>query len=103
MCGICGVITKTYQKTSKPAIECTQGMLQRLQHRGPDSQGICSLIGLHDAAFGHTRLSILDLSVNGNQPMFNEERSLVLVANGEIYNYQDLRQKLRAKQHHFIF
>jgi asparagine synthase (glutamine-hydrolysing) len=52
-------------------------------------------------SLGHTRLSIIDLSENGRQPMFNEDKSLVLVTNGEIYNHQDLRKELKGKGHVF--
>lgn len=69
-----------------------------LAHRGPDGKGqyadeLVSLV--------HTRLSIIDLSEHGNQPLYNEDRSLVLVANGEIYNYQEIRSELLQKGHQF--
>lgn len=90
MCGICGI----YGGCDKPV----QAMMATLAHRGPDSSGsmadsTCSL--------GHTRLSILDLSENGIQPMTNENRNVWLVVNGEIYNYTDLRAVLHLRGHHF--
>ena len=71
-------------------------MIKTLTHRGPDEEGIFlqGHIGL-----SHRRLSILDLSA-GRQPIFNEDRSLV-VYNGEIYNYFELRRELEAKGHRF--
>ena len=69
-------------------------------HRGPDSSGIWisddSRVG-----FGHRRLSIIDLSATGNQPMFDAERKIVIILNGEIYNYKNLRKELISKGHIF--
>ena len=65
-------------------------MMDSIVHRGPDSSG--SYID-RDIALGFRRLSIIDLE-GGDQPMFNEDRSLVLVFNGEIYNYKQLREEL---------
>jgi asparagine synthase (glutamine-hydrolysing) len=72
-------------------------MCQSLVHRGPDSSG------LHietDAAIGMTRLAVIDL-VGGDQPLYSEDRSVVLVLNGEIYNHHELRAGLRARGHRF--
>ena len=72
------------------------GMMDHLGHRGPDDRGL-----FHDdnAVFGHHRLSIIDLE-GGHQPIFNEDRSVCVIVNGEIYNYQALRQTLK-KEHAF--
>ena len=67
-------------------------MMNRIIHRGPDDSG--KFVN-DDIALGFRRLSIIDLS-EGNQPMFNEDRSLVLVFNGEIYNYRELRAELMS-------
>lgn len=72
-------------------------MMNRIVHRGPDSAG--KFID-EDVALGFRRLSIIDLA-EGNQPMFNEDKSLVLVFNGEIYNFKDLRAELIAAGHTF--
>lgn len=70
-----------------------------IKHRGPDQDSIF----LDDNfSLGHVRLSIIDLSENGRQPMFNEEHSLALVFNGEIYNFLELRKQLEIKGHRFI-
>lgn len=72
-------------------------MTSTLEHRGPDSAGYFreGAVGL-----GHRRLSIIDLE-GGQQPIFNEDESLVLIANGEIYNYRELRAQLQARGHRF--
>lgn len=93
MCGIAGYYLKT------PAAQPVRlaEMMRRLVHRGPDGQGqyVGARVGL-----GHTRLAIIDLA-GGAQPLFNEDRSLVLVANGEIYNHVELRAELEALGHRF--
>ncbi|MCX8044959.1 MAG: asparagine synthase (glutamine-hydrolyzing) [Desulfobacterota bacterium] len=96
MCGICGKIFFDRSRAIDP--DLIQRMTQTLRHRGPDDSGIyvAGHIGL-----GHRRLSIIDLSAAGRQPMANEDESLWLVVNGEIYNFEDLRQELIAKGHVF--
>ncbi len=65
---------------------------------GPDQEGVfCS----HQVSLAHRRLSIIDLSENGRQPMFNEDGTVVLVFNGEIYNFLELREQLESKGHQF--
>ncbi|HDL19208.1 MAG TPA: asparagine synthase (glutamine-hydrolyzing) [Bacteroidetes bacterium] len=95
MCGICGVSFKSNEK------KVDQSLLVRMNdtitHRGPDDQGAYA-----DGNFGigMRRLSIIDLS-SGHQPQFNEDRSLAIVFNGEIYNYRELRDDLLVKGHKF--
>ncbi len=73
-------------------------MNESIRHRGPDAEGVW----WHGpCALGHRRLSIIDLSAEANQPMVNEDGSVALVANGEIYNFRELRQELLAKGHAF--
>lgn len=74
-----------------------QLMMDRIKHRGPDSDGMYTD---DDIALGFRRLSIIDLE-NGSQPIFNEDLSLVMVFNGEIYNYRELREELSEKGHIF--
>jgi len=74
-------------------------MMDKLEKRGPDHAGTFSDGAL---AFGHRRLSILDLSEKGNQPMIDPELSLALVFNGTIYNHPELREELSAKGHRFF-
>ncbi len=95
MCGICGVYN---YKTDEPVNErLIQDMATIMQHRGPDDAGhyLDGSVGL-----GFRRLSIIDLS-GGAQPMSNEDDSIWLVFNGEIYNFLDLRPTLEAKGHQF--
>ncbi|MGC8678463.1 MAG: asparagine synthase (glutamine-hydrolyzing), partial [Fervidicoccaceae archaeon] len=88
MCGIAGAIA------SEESIDelSFRKMLELMKHRGPDDEGIY-LAG--KAALGNRRLSILDVSEKGHQPMFF--RNLVLVMNGEIYNYREIRKELEEK------
>lgn len=72
--------------------------MDRIRHRGPDSDG--KYVD-EQVAMGFRRLSIIDLSDKGSQPIFNEDRSIVITFNGEIYNYQDLRAELLEKGHSF--
>lgn len=92
MCGICGFVGKTENKE-----EVLRRMMDKIRHRGPDSEGT---FFANDVAIGFRRLSIIDLD-NGSQPMKNEDGSIVLTMNGEIYNYRELRSELIAKGHVF--
>src|SRR3990170_8437363 len=94
MCGIAGIFSPGQPPPSEPLL---RRMLYLLRHRGPDEFGIflAPSIGL-----AHARLSIIDLST-GQQPMENENGSLRIVFNGEIFNYIELRENLVARGHHF--
>ena len=83
MCGITGVLYLNRQPVSEQAVA---KMSATLPHRGPDSNGVWvnEYVGL-----GHRRLAIIDLSPNGHQPMESETGDLVIVYNGELYNFQD--------------
>jgi len=86
MCGICGV-------WGRPDEDLVRDMLAKMRHRGPDDQGTMS----HDGGMcGHNRLSIMDPE-GGRHPIFNEDGSLAIVANGEIYNYPELRRELESR------
>ncbi len=92
MCGIAGY------KSSRPIDErVLSTMVEAVRHRGPDASGFHRS---GDYAGGMRRLSINDLE-GGNQPLFNEDRSVVLLYNGEIYNSPELRRGLEARQHRF--
>jgi len=95
MCGICGKLNFDSQAVVDP--EILRNMLGTIRHRGPDGEGtyLSGPIGL-----GHRRLSIIDLST-GQQPLANEDGTVWIVFNGEIYNYQDLRAELLARGHRF--
>ena len=96
MCGICG--TKGIAPESLR--EEHRAMLASLDLRGPDERG--QFCDPEEALFlGATRLSIIDLTPTGSQPLFNEDGTLVLVCNGEIYNAPALREELSRKNHRF--
>ncbi len=99
MCGICGIIDYKNRSINPARI---QAMTARMSHRGPDDSGIYLSPDLTPrAALGHSRLSIIDLSPLGHQPMANEDNSVWIVLNGEIYNYKILRGELEKKGHIF--
>jgi asparagine synthase (glutamine-hydrolysing) len=95
MCGIAGAIAT--EPLSRDTLCRVMSMNEQLVHRGPDGQG-----SFYEGpvALAMRRLSIIDLQ-GGQQPLFNEDRSIVLVANGEIYNHVELRAQLRSQGHHF--
>lgn len=95
MCGIVGFVGKQSAQDKKIIL---QKMADRIKHRGPDDEGYFTdkLVAL-----GHRRLSIIDLSKKGAQPIFNEDKSMAIVFNGEIYNYQELKEELVKKGHKF--
>jgi len=92
MCGIAGFVNN---KDDKKTI--IKKMTDRIIHRGPDAEGFYID---DDIALGHRRLSIIDLS-KGDQPIYNEDKSVVVVFNGEIYNYVEIKDELEKKGHKF--
>ena len=96
MCGLLG-FSRNLQSSRTFRLELAAEVLS---HRGPDSLGTFED---EDKGIGlaHTRLSIHDLSPLGNQPMFSDDGKIVLVFNGEIYNFRQIRNELRASGHHF--
>ncbi|HUX56207.1 MAG TPA: asparagine synthase (glutamine-hydrolyzing) [Bacteroidales bacterium] len=95
MCGICGFLH--FEKERSSSFESVKRMADSLIHRGPDSDGFFTK---NNIALGHRRLSIIDLST-GDQPMFNDDRTVVLIFNGEIYNYIELKEVLIALGYKF--
>lgn len=94
MCGITGYMNARGE--SPPDLAMMTGLLA---HRGPDDSGIFEEPGI---GLGHRRLSIIDLSPSGHQPMVSPDRTLVITYNGEIYNYIELREELRQHGHVFV-
>src|SRR5215813_11839470 len=92
MCGICGKVNRTGVQQEE-----IQVMMDALAHRGPDGQGLYvnGRVGL-----GHRRLSIIDLDT-GSQPIANEDGTIWITFNGEIYNYQQLYKELLRRGHRF--
>jgi len=73
-------------------------MIASTKHRGPDQDGyFCG----DDMSFGSARLSIIDLSENGRQPIWNEDKSIAVILNGEIYNFKELQEDLKKRGHVF--
>lgn len=93
MCGFVGFTNKI-----NDASLVIEKMMDRIKHRGPDSDG--KYVD-QQVAMGFRRLSIIDLSENGSQPIFNEDKSIIITFNGEIYNYRDLRKELIDLGHSF--
>src|SRR5215216_4884201 len=93
MCGIAGKVSAH----RAPNKELIAAMCSVLEHRGPDSRGV--YLGTR-AALGVQRLRVIDLQT-GDQPIFNENRTLVAIFNGEIYNYRELRKNLERVGHRF--
>jgi asparagine synthase (glutamine-hydrolysing) len=94
MCGIAGIVAPEGVMVDKSVLD---RMTQSLQHRGPDDQGVF----VHEnVGLGHRRLSIIDLS-SGHQPVFNEDGTVVVVYNGEIYNFKEIKLELEVCGHVF--
>ena len=96
MCGIAGFFSR--DRGLDPAVQqrTVKGMTDAISHRGPDDQGFFNAPGV---ALGHRRLSIIDVSSHGHQPMFNETNDLAIIYNGEVYNHASLRPSLEAAGH----
>ena len=98
MCGICGEIR--FAPGARVSADLLVAMREPLAHRGPDDSGLfVSVDG--QVGLGFRRLRIVDLSASANQPLANEDGSIRLVFNGEVYNFQALRRQLSARGHQF--
>src|SRR5271168_317634 len=95
MCGICGTLIFDRAGTVVPSL--LKQMADTISHRGPDDEGyyVSGPVGL-----GFRRLSVIDLNT-GHQPLSNEDGTVWIVFNGEIYNYKELRQELQKRGHSF--
>ena len=98
MCGIAGLVTQDPESR-------IGAMLKAVEHRGRDDEGVWSSAAINGdgqrVCFGHRRLSIIDTSSAGHQPMLSNDGRLVVILNGEIYNYRELREQLLSKGHNF--
>src|ERR1043165_1064116 len=97
MCGIAGLIDQNPETPMR-------AMLNAIEHRGRDDEGLWTSQVVNEAGrvcFGHRRLSIIDTSSAGHQPMKSNDGRFVVMLNGEIYNYRELRQQLQSKGHQF--
>jgi len=97
MCGVCGEFY--FQSDGRADLRKVREMARLLEHRGPDQEGFY-LNEDQKLGLGHRRLNVIDLST-GDQPMKNEDGAVVIVFNGEIYNFQELRAELESKGHRF--
>jgi asparagine synthase (glutamine-hydrolysing) len=97
MCGIAGMVSLTGRPLERP--ELVESMMKRLLHRGPDEGGVF-MNPSRTVSLGHRRLRIIDL-VSGRQPLANEDGSVHITFNGEIYGFQALQESLRARGHQF--
>ena len=95
MCGIAGVVSADAESNIDETL--VRRMCAQIRHRGPDDEGIWVEPG---AGIGMRRLSIIDLA-GGHQPVFNEDNSVGVVLNGEIYNFLELRKELLGRGHRF--
>jgi len=98
MCGICGLYN--FASSEPVGEETLRRMMALLRHRGPDDDGTYISPRHPQLGLGHTRLSIIDLAT-GHQPLANEDETVWVVFNGEIYNYQELRRQLERRGHRF--
>jgi asparagine synthetase B (glutamine-hydrolysing) len=99
MCGLAGIFTADIQKGD--VAERASGMGAALRHRGPDDEGLW-FDQENGIALAFRRLSIIDLSADGHQPMQSHSRRFAMVFNGEVYNYRELRHELEQKGSRFI-
>ena len=97
MCGICGEVG--WDETAPVDKNLLVAMMRSMAHRGPDGEGLY-LDPSCKVGLGHRRLSIIDLE-GGHQPLSNEDGSIHVIFNGEIYNFQELRHHLEAHGHQF--
>jgi asparagine synthase (glutamine-hydrolysing) len=101
---MCGLIALYFngdmdvsQAVAASALKSSDKMLDMLRKRGPDE---CNLVQVGSAFLGHTRLSIIDLQT-GSQPIYNEDKTVAVLLNGEIYNFHELRSELEKHGHRF--
>jgi len=99
MCGICGIL-RTDLSAERPDERLITEMAATLAHRGPSDDGIWLD---EDVALGFRRLSVIDLSYAGHQPMTNEDGTVVIVFNGEVYNFQELKEKYQLEERGHVF
>lgn len=98
MCRIAGLLNKKIPAATLTAY--VSSMCSTLKHGGPDDEGMYTNAA-HNFVFGHRRLSIIDLSANGHQPMFYKDGRYVITYNGELYNYPQLKEALKKEGFHF--
>jgi asparagine synthase (glutamine-hydrolysing) len=93
MCGISGIVNFKYKKNAHAFTERVKAMNESMAHRGPDDSGHVNFDN-GKVIFGHRRLSIVDVSKSGKQPMMDSSNRFVITFNGEIYNYRNWSRKV---------
>src|SRR5258708_5642505 len=104
MCGIVGLWQKQQRQDGVRPVEVVQRAADVLAHRGPDDDGLLEIFPKTPGSalvLGHRRLSIIDLSVAGHQPMHDPESGNWIVYNGEVYNFRELRVELESRGYRF--
>ena len=96
MCGICG-LWFPFNEKNEDIIYDLKSIASKLVHRGPDDFGIWT-DPKHGLGLAHRRLSIIDTSINGKQPMRSKEGRFIITFNGEIYNHKEIKKKLKKKR-----
>ena len=99
MCGIAGIVSRADKPLFHGSDSVSRKMAVRMRHRGPDRQAAWTAPSAR-CVLGHARLRVIDLET-GDQPMQSEDGSVVVLLNGEIYNYRELRDHLRDRGHRF--
>jgi asparagine synthase (glutamine-hydrolysing) len=96
---MCGIVAQFSKNAQPPDTFRIKAMADDIQHRGPDDEGFYfgNWYGI-----GFKRLSIMDVSQSGHQPMFDEKKNYLIVYNGELYNFKSIRQELIGKGHSFF-
>ncbi|MCQ9373898.1 asparagine synthase (glutamine-hydrolyzing) [Methyloversatilis sp. XJ19-13] len=98
MCGIAGALVTHSSDSSIDLVSLVERMVHAIHHRGPDNNGVHVKSGV---GLGHARLSVIDLTEAGHQPMITSDDQVRLVFNGEIYNFKELRTELAREGYHF--
>lgn len=100
---MCGIVGGWFAGEGSQLAPCMERALSAITHRGPDDKGFNLFrLGSGVLSLGQTRLSIIDLSSAGHQPMFSRDGNFIIVFNGEIFNYRELREELRNKGCQFV-
>ncbi len=100
MCGYAGFCALSKEKGDKLSTSLLEAMRQKVTHRGPDDHGVWFSPD-NAVGFAHNRLSIIDISQAGKQPMLDKDESVVIAFNGEIYNHEELRKELESLGHEY--
>src|SRR5437588_470906 len=100
MCGIAGFVNPSHHFSGPELEELGLNMAATLRHRGPDDEGVWA-DRVSGVSLAHRRLAIQDLSMEGHQPMHSADRRFVLIFNGELYNFHEIKSRLEQKGHTF--